>query len=145
MSAEAIIPDLDTEGDRLIASEPNVEETPPARAVRFISGAAAGEVGLATRHSEAGAGESRNYILKQPDGYAVFTPGDGDISRIEQAGEVEAVIEDAEDVWLLPRKRLPHWGDWSAHLTCMECTGALRKQDRVNHPQGWAHEGCWGE
>jgi hypothetical protein len=144
MSAEATIPDLDREGDRLIASEPNVEETPPARAVRYISGAAAGELGLAARYSDEGAGESRNYILKEPSGYVVFTPGD-DLTRFEQASAVEAAIEEAEDVWLLPRRRLPRWGDWSAHLTCMECTGALRKQDRVSHPQGWAHEDCWGE
>lgn len=142
MSVRANIPDLDYECEYLRGSGPNAEGVSSSEAVERIRGEQAGEYGLQLRYFEKGEGEWFWYVMVEGDVFACFNPENGAADTYTDAADVATAVEHAEDADLVPRKRLPKWGDWSAYYTCDSCNGALRQQDRVNSRRGYVHETC---
>lgn len=142
MSVRANIPDLDHECEYLRGSGPNAEGASPSEVVERITGDEAGKYGLQLRYFEKGEGEWFWYVMVEGDVFACFNPENGAADTYTDPDDVATAVGQAEDADLVPRKRLPKWGDWSAYYTCDSCHGALRKQDRVNTRRGYVHESC---
>lgn len=141
-SSRPNVPDLDAEFEYLRGSGPNAEGVSPPEAVDRITGDHAGEYGLKLRFFEQGEGEFSWYLMVEGDVFACINPEDEVEETYQDREDVEWAVEEAKDVDLVPRERLPKWGDWSSFLRCCVCTGALREEDKVGTPQGSAHEVC---
>lgn len=142
MSVRANIPDLDHECKYLIGSGPNAEGLEPSEVVEKITDEHAGEYGIELRYFERGEGDWFWYVMQEGDVFACFNPENGAADTYTDPSDLEVAIENAEDVWLVPRKRLPKWGDWSAYYSCTVCSGALRDDDKTLTRKGYAHEVC---
>lgn len=141
MSIRATIPDLDAECEYLRGLGPNAANLTATAVVERLQDDA-DEYGLQLRFWKRGEGEWFWYLTVDGDEFACFNPDNEATDSYDDAGDIEIAVRNAEDAWLVPRERLPKWGDWSAHRSCSVCSGALREADSVETERGYAHEVC---
>lgn len=109
------------------------------------------ESGLQIVFFESGMGEWREYYRENPDGDGVLFWSPGHAVQVEpERGDLLRRIgkdvfqgdESLQDVFLVPMKRMPEWGDGTVHYSCKVCYRPIRAEDRVFESGSWYHSQC---
>lgn len=133
-------PDLDEETELLSNKD----------ACQRIQDGLGDEYGIQLRCFEHGYGEWFEYYRANPDGDGLLFTKPGHVVSPRNTGHLTSRIgrdvfigEDfVKDVWLVPLKRMPEWGDGSAHYSCRAC-GAPVPEDVWTYVRNKSyHEQC---